>query len=290
MKNFYFYQRVSSKWLSLLLLALLLSYCAPQTPLTFYPEFNIQKEAVESVTLFGDIVILRDIKGKLDLVNLDENKELWGLFKDVFREELQHKGYTMDRSLLTSMGLPMEETRRMKIERTLEDRDLKNEDLTVGNPPFYLDEQFKSNPELLEKLRVVYDVLDKFRKLKGESNTIIDEATTFQQGIEGEALFVVFIVGRNVPLTKQIGQALISSIATLGTYYIYDTSGLFYNLYIITPHNGELIWADYNYMKGGNVNSKSISSVARIFARKIPPRLNIYKTEPPAEKTPLDQE
>ena len=279
-----------SRLFSILLLGLFLSYCAPQTPLTFYPEFNTQKEAIESVTLFGDMVILRDIKGKLDLVSLAENQELWGLFKDVFREELQRKGYNMERSLLTSMGLPMEETRRMKIERTLEDRDLKSKDLTVGNPPFYLDEQFKSNPELLDKLDAVYKVLDKFRKMKGESNTIIDEATALQQGIEGEALFIVFIVGRNVPLTKQIGQALISSIATLGTYYIYDTSGLFYNLYIITPHNGELIWADYNYMKGGNVNAKSISSTARIFARKIPPRLTVYKSADPPEETAEDQE
>jgi hypothetical protein len=290
MKTFQFNKSVLTKLIFVLVTGLAFSYCAPQTPLAFYPDFSTQKEAIESVTLFGDIVVLRDIKGNQDLVSLVENRELWKLFKDVFREELQRKGYNIERSLLTSMGLLMEETRRMKVERTLEDRELKIQDLTVANPPFFIDEQFKSNPELMDKLEALYGVLDKFRKYRGDANMIIDEATSLQQGIKGEALFIVFIAGRNVPLTKQIGQALISSIATLGTFYIYDTSGLFYNLYVITPHNGELIWADYNYMKGGNVNAKSVRTEARTFARKIPPRLGIYNNEPPVEEISPDQE
>ncbi|OQY57869.1 MAG: hypothetical protein B6245_14860 [Desulfobacteraceae bacterium 4572_88] len=128
--------------------------------------------------------------------------------------------------------------------------ELKSDAIPVVNPPFYIDQALKLNAEAQQNLASLFQRLKKKRpKKEGELNSYIHEATFLKEMTKGDTLIFVLTEGRNAHFGKQIGQAVLTGLLTLGTVMVWKASTVSMNLYVVSNQDGELIWENHRLVK-----------------------------------------
>src|SRR5437867_4672752 len=120
------------------------------TPLKFYPNFLVQKEKISHATIMADVIVVDELIGDTDKVNVHANREIGDSVLDAFARGLTRKRYPVEGTIFTSVGLMLNKKHIYKLEQTAGDRELPAEDLQTGKPPFYLDDRYARDSALMQ--------------------------------------------------------------------------------------------------------------------------------------------
>lgn len=224
--------------LGIFLFAITMGGCAT-SPLKYYPDFPKQKQGVAKVTMLEDIIVVEDIAGNIDSVNVDENKVLGNTLLKIFNDELNQKGYLVEKTMLSSIGLTLNPNNQYQVVGAP----------STGNPPFYIDEAIIQDPDMKQKLTTLFNSLGTYIKKEGEPSKVIPDAPSLRIGTESDALLVILAGGRKVSLGKQIGQGVLTTMLTLGTVATWQTSTTVMQLYIVDLKSGEVLWSDTDFQQ-----------------------------------------
>jgi hypothetical protein len=258
-KNFLASARIAAAGV---VLALATFACAT-APAALYPEITKQKE--RPLNLWVDVAIAHDVSGNIDQIDIPECNGIGKAVQEEIVRGLTAKGYKIRESAITSMGLAWEGD-KYKVVRSDEERAMPVEKIANQPPPFFVAPEF-TDPERVSKLTSVYKDLRKVEKKKGEPNAHIDVGKLARPD---EAWLIVHVAARDVPLGKQIGQAIFTSLLTLGTVAIWQTSGITLDTYMVDSTTGEVFWADRAFVKGGRASQKSVVRMATQAVNRFP--------------------
>ena len=237
---------------------------------TLYPDFDRQRKRISNATLIADVVIIEDLGGDFNKVDVVENKQIGEAFLHSFADQLYQKGYPVSRTVLTSIGLLMNPSRIYRVVRTTEDRRLDNDSLLLESPPFFIDETFGNDSSMAQALGSIYNSLVNYRKNEGDANKIIPEATRLANEVGDGALAVALLGGYDVPVTRQIDEGRITPNVSQSKVAVHPTSQLSIMFYILDTKSGEVIWADQKYEKGGVIYNDKILKAIEDFINNLP--------------------
>lgn len=205
--------------------------------------------------------------GKVDLIeNVSEGK----MCLNAFAGKLNEKGYRVDRTLLSSIGLLMNRNQPYKVVRTAEEQFVESDKLFVDTPPFFIHEIYARDSVLLERLSTVYTTLINTLDHKGESPIVIPEAIEVGKAMGGGTLVIALVGGYNVSITNQIGRETPSSSLTLGKVAVQHVTQLSLMFYMIDASSGQVIWDDRRYIKGGVIHKQKIVSMIESLVAELP--------------------
>lgn len=254
-----------------LLSLIIVSGCA--TPLTVYSDFSEQKNDINKVSLLTDVIMAEDISGTTDKIDLFRNKEFAEMIIKEVSANLNQKGYSVVESFVFS-GCALDAEKQYKVVRTTEDQELETDVIPVGNPPFYIDEALNLDAEAQQNLTSLFRNMKKqIPKKKGEPNKDIHEAAFLKDMTKGDTLVFILVEGRDVSTGKQIGQAVLTGLLTLGTVIAWQTSAISMNLYVIDTRDSKLIWEDRSFTKI-RPDEKSLKNVAGQIIKLLPGKNN----------------
>jgi len=272
--------------LSLLIVLFLATGCATMTPRSLYPKFFEQKTKISKVEILCDFLLAEDISGNVDMIHVPRSIEKGNMLLGAFSQSFQSKDYQVTRKEIVSMGLGMGlSTQVYKVAQTNSDK--KKEDLLETALPAYVNETFVSTPEKRAALEVTLTRLRLYTKISSSSIVEIPEIVALADP-NVDALLMVVMNGRRIPMGKTLGQAFLSATLTMGLVAAAQTSSLQMGMYLLDSKTGEIIWSD-NYAVGdGSVISghysgssgeaasfkdKVLKKVAAKMVSKIPGRL-----------------
>lgn len=242
---------------------------AKKKPYELFPQFMTQKDSIGKIYLVGDIVHFKDIKGKIDKVNIPNNLELWGIFQTVLLEKLKAKNFIVEKTFLTSMGLYLEAKDNVYLVKTTTEEDMDNEKLPQTTAPFFIAPEVEANAILKENLQKLYKTLDGYaKKDPSEVNLLLPEATAVAANSGCETLIVVNILARSISTGKLIGGAAVGGL--IGMAIMGPNKGITYNIYIIDAKSGELIWSEKLEDNFAIVKKAVMKKVAKTITKKIP--------------------
>jgi len=248
---------------------ILLSGCSP-SPLLRYPGFKQKKENISSITLLGEFLILETMVTDTSVVNLPENKKLGHTCMDLFASTLQEKGYTLNNSLLTSVGLLAGTDRKYKVISSPEEEDLSEAVIPEGYPPFYVSETFRGDTLHEQLLRTVYRRIIGYEKGKSDSSAYV-RTSTFLGKLFGTDYFAfLFVGGFNVRASQQDGvirNPKGDSYEKIAYERVTQLTMLFY---IVDSRTGEIIWDDHINMRGGLIYKEKLVKMARKILENVP--------------------
>src|SRR5881296_2889435 len=87
------------------------------SPESTYPNFSEYKFRMTGCALLADCIIIDDMIGDTNRIDVVANKSLGGMLLTHFTERLSGKGYHVDNALLTSIGLMMDQHHVYKLAR-----------------------------------------------------------------------------------------------------------------------------------------------------------------------------
>jgi hypothetical protein len=236
------------------------------TTAEIYPEFSKNKLSIENVSLLVDVVVLEDITGNIDKTDVIINKELGKNFIKEFASILHDKGYEVNEFYLFS-GMQTDKQQTYRVVKSAEEQQLGNDAIPIDKPPFYIDERLNENKGTLIS---IFDALkNQPPKKKGESNKIIRDVTLLGNNIHWDTLILISLEARNVPIEKQIGQAVLTSLLTLGTVATWQVSTANATLFIL-KNNGEVIWESQQFIKGGMIDERFLKNLATGLVNSVP--------------------
>lgn len=223
----------------------LLSSCATQR-IKIYPDFNAQKQKINSMTIFCDYYVFDDVKGKVDLADVPRNLELAKAAMDILETQMSAKGYKTVGKDVISMGLYVKDTTKtfkIAAEKSPVSKE-EIETLPEAPPPFYVNKVLFDTEEKLKVMEAVTKKLSVYQRKVGQPATTIPEAVQIQTGKNEDAFLFLFMQGRDVALGKTIGQAVATAILTLGLFSIAESSYTNAYIYMVDAKTGEIIWSD----------------------------------------------
>lgn len=217
-----------------------------------------------------DCSIVEAILGDTDKVDLPRNREIGTMCLNLFAGMLNQKDYHVEKTFLSSIGMLMKPDRVSRVVRTQEDQHLDNELLPISSPPFYIHEAYGKDSLGKRALAAVYISLIGTMKQEGEANPIIPEATLFQNEAGDGVLFIVMVGGIEVPASKQFGERTVSRSQTEPAVAIQPITQVSVFLFVIDTKNGEVIWDDHIFKKGGTIYPEKILKMAGHLIENLP--------------------
>src|SRR5713101_4154128 len=112
---------VGTKFPIRLLIALpvvLFAGCA-SSPLSTYPRFPDYKLNMTAGALLADCVVVDDMIGDTNKIDVIANKSLGGMLLTYFTDRLTDKGYHIDNAVLTSVGMFMDRQHVYKLAESI---------------------------------------------------------------------------------------------------------------------------------------------------------------------------
>ena len=228
-------------------LVFIISGCA--TNFGAYPDFAEQRNDINKVSLLTDISVIQDINGDIHKADMVRVKEFGELIIEEISKNLSQKGYPVTESFIFS-GCVLDTEGQYKVVKTIEDMELESDAIPVANPPFYIDQALDLNAEAQQNLTSLFQRLKrKLPKKEGKLNSYIHEASFLKEMTKGDTLVFILTEGRNAHIGKQIGQAVLTGLLTLGTVMAWQASTISMDLYVVSNQNGELIWENHRFVK-----------------------------------------
>ena len=235
------------------------------TPLKYYPDFPTQKETIRRLALMTDVIIVDESFGDTSRVDMPLSMDIGREILEPFKAGMLQKGYPVDSTIFTSVGLMLGRNRMFKVVETSTERGISSQDLPAGKPPFYLDASLRIDSARRQAVTSVYKSLVLTSVDHEAQHTVIQDAILLG-GLTGEAtLCVVFVGGYNSSLIRQQTQATTSHRSTVGGVAVRSVSQVSVTLYLIDTKEGELIWSDQaTGMEGTIYREKILTLVAKL--------------------------
>ncbi|HTK82390.1 MAG TPA: hypothetical protein VL633_08880 [Bacteroidota bacterium] len=228
---------------------------------SLYPRLAPYKPSMASGALLADCVIVDDMMGDTNKVDLILNKSMGGMILTYFSDRMEGKGYHIDNDILTSVGLAMDRNQVYKVAQSIRSRELNQEDLPVALPPFYLNEIFNSD-SAAGNLRETYDALVHTTSRSEGSASYVPSAASVGKQTGAETLLIILLGGFNVAPSEQLGDEITSDLGTIGKVAGQRVSQVTVAFYILDSRTGELLWADQRIAQGGTVYKEKILLLA----------------------------
>lgn len=254
---------------SLFLLIVVLIGCS-SSPLVRYPDFPERKRKFTSTIILSDVIVINALIGDTGSVDLIENQKIAKTCLQLYAGKLNEKGYNVDRTLLSSVGLLVNKNRRYHVVKTAGEQLYEPEELELLTPPLYLHKLFTQDTIRRQLLTVVYSSLLDFEKRKGDENKIIPAAPYLSKSLSGGMLAVVFVGGYNVGATKQYGQYLSPFSLTEEKISVQPISQFSMMFYLIDSSTGEVVWDDKIIMKGGLMHGEKLQRMVEKLCEELP--------------------
>lgn len=246
-------------WLFLAGVFLIIGCTPAYNPLTEYPAFKKQSKNFEQAILAVDAIVVENSRRRSTL-DYDRQITVLKSFQKEFSELLLDKEIQLDTTFYGSSGLFLEEGASVDVSDLIIDSTVVDSGRII-EAPFYRSVALKKN-RLFEE-RILISIQDT-AAWEIEINT--------EDYSPKELLFVCIIEGVNTPLGKQLGQAFLTALATLGNAYSYQQSYLYGRLYVFDLENNKLLWYDERGVTGDLANHRTARSLASLFSKKIPPQ------------------
>jgi hypothetical protein len=228
--------------------------------LSHYPGFLERKNAMNGMTIVTDFIFIEGLIGDTDKVDLTENRELAANVLRRCEDSLKLRGYQIQKTLLTSVGLLMGPATVYKVARTVAEREASEEDLPAGSAPFYVDQTLNDTTRL--RLAHVYNSLINVPQKEEGTTTIIPEAALLNSITDSSNTLMVLIAGGvNVPVSKGIGEKNSTPVMTHGVITVDRGSHFSIMLFVLDMKTGEVIWDDRKHVQGGVIYSEKIYSI-----------------------------
>lgn len=254
---------------ALLICAIILGGCS-HSPLVRYADFVEKKQDMKSVTLLGEFLILDAMVTDTSLVNIPENKKLGHTCMDLFASTMQEKGYTLNNSLLTSVGLLAKMDRKYKVITLPSDERLRDDEIPEGFPPFFVSETFKGDTLHEQLLKTVYMRIIGYEKDEKDSSGYVRTSTFLGKLLGTDYFALLFVGGYNVRASRQEGQVRNprgDSYEKVAYERITQLTMLFY---IVDSRTGEIIWDDHVNMRGGLIYKEKLIKMANQILENLP--------------------
>jgi len=197
------------------------------------------------------IVIQQEMKG-IQKVDLIENVGYARLCINDLADELKSKGYTIDRTLVSSIGLILPRGEPYRLIRAEGERDLDPEKLSVQSPPFYVSDVLSRDSTDLQTLERLYYRLLTTERHSGEPPIRIPEAREVGMKIGGGLVFIVFVRGFEVPVNLQKRERQGEMIA------MQQASEVTVSLFVLDASTGDVVWDDRVVKNGGTIYREKI--------------------------------
>ncbi len=168
-------------------LTVVLGGCAT-TPSALYPEFEAQSGGIQRLGLMTDFVLVRDVKGEVHMIDVEENKAIGSAIAEAFKGVLEAKGYEVGGSYF-SAGRALPEGTYKLLETPSENPDI--DSLPEITSPAYVDESLGDDADLNGRLNAVFRKLASYQKKKDESNLVIAEAAGMNEALNDDTLLIV---------------------------------------------------------------------------------------------------
>ncbi len=252
-----------------LFILLLLSGCST-SPVSRYPDFLERKKAFSSSIILADCVLIDAIPGDTAHVDVPMNKKIGKVAIDYLSGTMNQKGYRVDRSLLGSIGLIMDQNNSYRVLRTPEDQLLDPAERDLESPPFYVDSIFLRNEVLGKLYRIVLSSLINTTKEGNGPDVVIPGAAGLGKALGGGNLVILLIGGFSVPVAGQVGRFTPSPSAGAGKIGFQRASQCTVRLYLLDSTTGELIWDDQSYVEGGVIHTQKILDLTGNVADRLP--------------------
>ena len=261
------------------------TYRLGEAPWELYPQYPQQKKT--SVEIMMDIAVAHDVAGVVDLIDVPECLEMGGALLDELRTGLVRKGYQIEHSTISSIGLSWPTETRCKLVTN------ETEDLLPVVPPFYLAEDLTEDAEREEEVAELFRELSRVKKRESGKNAMVSSGASREE--RDSNLMVIMVRARDVPRGKRIAQGagtglvvgvnIVSSLAKLvagiGTgvfspealllnFPEWEESFIEMDLFVIDHETSEVIWSDRRWVEGGQANQRSIDKLARAMIEDIP--------------------
>ncbi len=244
------------------------SGCASAS-VALFPDFPSQKASIGRSMLIADFVIVDATMGDTNIVDIAGNKQIAVALMDEVSDELNEKSYHIENRLLSSMGLLMNKNTTAKVMRTLDEKHLDEDELTLKSPPFYLYRVFEKDT-LKQLLASFYSALINSSKVRGKPNPIIAEAIPLGKTIGGGTWFVLLTGGYNISVGKELGAFSPAETATLEKAGVHPVTQVTMMLYVLNTETGELLWSDMCHEVGGTVHRDRVMRIASKLVSSMP--------------------
>lgn len=243
---------VEKNILLLLFVGLLLNGCS-SSPLSRYPGFLMDKSQSTSGMIMADVAVIDNLRGQGTKMDIVANGKTAQMCLNVLAGKLNEKGYHINRTLISSMGMGMNANDVYKIVRDESEENDDVQSLNVASPPFYVNNLVFSDSTSRHELQaLVLRLLNSSHK-ENEPEIQIPEAESVGKQLGGGLMFMLFVRGFNVPVATQNGSsAQPESMSDTKIAFQY-TSEVSTTLYVFDSETGNIVWDDRIARKGGVV-------------------------------------
>jgi hypothetical protein len=240
------------------------------SPLVRYPSFPEKKNQLKSVSLLEEFLMLDAMATDTSLVNLPENKKLARTCLDYFASTMQEKGYVLNNSLLTSVGIIAEKERKYKIIATPSDEELPDYEIPEGFPPFFVSDTFKKDTLHEQLIQTVYRRIVGYEKGKKDTSGYVRSSTFLGKLFGTECFAFLFVGGYNVHASQQ-SELVINPKSDSYEKVAYERiTQLTMRFYLVDSRTGEIIWDDHVSMNGGIIYKEKLIKMARKILERLP--------------------
>jgi len=240
------------------------------SPLARYPDLPGRKKEIKSTVILSDFVVIEAQTGDTAIVDLPENKRKAQMCLNMLAGELNGKGYQVDRTHLSSVGLLMNAKGQYKVVHNAQDRELEADLLPIGQPPFYISDHYGRDTLVLMLLSSVYNSLINYEKRKGDKNAMVPAAVYLGKEIGGGTMIILLVGGCNVGISRQAGIPLSPHGMRYDKVGVQAVSQATMMLYIIDTATGEVIWDDRQTATGGQVHDEKLIRMLKKITDELP--------------------
>ncbi|HUN66890.1 MAG TPA: hypothetical protein VMW43_12415 [Bacteroidota bacterium] len=237
---------------------------------TLYPEFVSRKPALGPLTVLTDCMLIQGLRSDTSKIDVPDNKQLAVELLGACRDKLTSRGYTVDRTMLTSVGLLMNQRQPYRVVFTSDDRWVKDKDLPVASAPFYLDKSLAGNGNFQAALASLYANILNVGQRDDTAKLYIPSAAVVGTAVGSGTLVVLLAGGMNVPITKVALQTTRNPDRNEAVVAVDPVSTASVMFYIIDVKSGEVLWEDRVFRTGRSVQHDKISDMLADILDQIP--------------------
>ncbi len=233
--------------------------CAAGNPAKKYPHFSVQKDEFESCSLFTDIMAAHGSKNDTMIVDVFSSHEIGESLSDTLLKTFYEKGYYIENVIPPTVGRFLDGQAVAKTIETEQQQSWNHKELPVNHAPFYFNST-GTDPELLNMLE------DCLAAIGTQGHKSISQAPI-------KPLVLIHGKGNKVPLSKSIGQGLLTGLLTMGYASFYQVSHYQITLYIVDSGTGKVLWSDSEYSEYSSPNAEQFIQNTIKMVNRIPDKI-----------------
>jgi hypothetical protein len=279
-------------------LFLLLACAGTPRPRKLHPDFR--PERVRPLVMLMDVGLLHDVPGDVDELRVHEGLSVADSLAARFSAGLAVKNYRVERTMLTSMGLPWPPTWEFLTTTSPAQEALPSTEKPRKHPPFFTNDSLSRDVMTLTTVASMYREvrLARERKLKKKPSVPVASAPLllkYLNAADSSDLLVLFLSGRDISKGKKAGNIFLEMIAIAATAagnppvtLPLDYGGVMLDAFIVDGRTGELLWSDSKLVEGQRANWGTVDALAHRVMTELPlARLRPVPVFGPRPPTPL---